>query len=112
MSQMPVGQAKSLLEKAGYSVRMSRKHQGRLIVARGKLSASLAVLMVPLKKGSGDCSNWRSISTGKWSPIDRSDLKEKGSGPDRVATRCHCHFPGRDPSLVRERQQKKDRNTR
>ena len=33
MSQMPVGQAKSLLEKAGYSVRMSRKHQGRLIVA-------------------------------------------------------------------------------
>ena len=44
MSQMPVGQAKSLLQKAGYSVRMSRKRQGRLIVARGKLSASLAVL--------------------------------------------------------------------
>ena len=44
MSQMPVGQAQSLLEKAGYSVRMSRKRQGRVIVARGKLSASLVVL--------------------------------------------------------------------
>ena len=65
MSQMPVGQAKNLLEKAGYSVRMSRKRQGRVVVTRGKLSASLVVLFkVPfLKKGSGDCSNWRSVST-------------------------------------------------
>ena len=44
MSQIPVGQAKSLLEKAGYSVRMSRKHQGQLIVALGKRSVSLAVI--------------------------------------------------------------------
>ena len=44
MSQMPVAQANSLLQKAGYSVRMSRKRQGRLIVARGELSASPAVL--------------------------------------------------------------------
>ena len=44
MPQMPVGHAQSVLEKAGYSVRMSRKRQGRVIVSRDKLSASLVVL--------------------------------------------------------------------
>ena len=44
MPQMPMGQAYRLLENAGYSTRMSRNSQGRLVVTRGKMSASLAVL--------------------------------------------------------------------
>ena len=86
MSQMPVGQAKSLLEKAGYSVRMSRKRQGRLIVARGKQSASLVVLQGAVsQEGSGDCSNWRRVSIAKWLPIDRSDC---------VTVAARSHAPG------------------
>ena len=43
MPQLPIGQAQRLLENAGYSARMSRKKQGRLVV-RGRISASLAVI--------------------------------------------------------------------
>jgi hypothetical protein len=44
MPQMPLSQARGLLERAGYTVRASRKRQDRIIVARGRLITSLAVL--------------------------------------------------------------------
>ena len=44
MPQMPMGLARRLLENAGYSTRLSCNRQGRVVVTRGKMSASLAVL--------------------------------------------------------------------
>ena len=44
MPQISISRAHSLLKKAGYSVRKSRKRQNRLIVVREGMTASLAVL--------------------------------------------------------------------
>jgi hypothetical protein len=44
MPQIPLSLAMNQLESAGYSVRKSQAHQDRIIVTRGRLTWSLAVL--------------------------------------------------------------------